>query len=435
MVTGIARADIQRNVVLNFAGYGLPWAAALVAVPLLLAGLGPDRFGVVTLAWTLVTMVGVLDLGFGRAVTQAVAARIGREEIRQTGALVGTATATTATLGFLLAAALFFAATAVVYRALEVPDWLQAEAVASLRVLALAVPPVLVSNCLRGVLEARQQFGALAALRAGIGAALLLGPVVALQVSPTLLPIMWTFVAVRWLALVAFVALAGHATGGRWFFDKGELLTLARLGGWMTVSSILASLMIYADRFVIGGLLSMAAVAYYVAPFEVIYRLSVVPVAIMGVLFPAFSQLVAARSPELAEVYRRTLWTIGALLAPPVLVIVVYSRSLLSLWLGPEVARESAIVASILAAGILIHSLVQPSFQLLQAAGRPSVPALFQLIEAPIYVVYLVALTVCCGIAGTAAAWLIRVTISLIIQTWLAYRFVLSPFAAGRAES
>ena len=91
-------------------------------------------------------------------------------------------------------------------------------------------------------------------------------------------------------------------------------------------------------------------------------------------------------------------------------------------------------MASILAAGILIHSLVQPSFQLLQAAGRPAVPALFQLIKAPIYVVYLVALTLCCGIAGTAAAWLIRVTISLVVKSWLAHRFVLSPFAAEKAE-
>jgi O-antigen/teichoic acid export membrane protein len=203
----------------------------------------------------------------------------------------------------------------------------------------------------------------------------------------------------------------------------------------MTVSTVLASLMLYADRFAIGSLLSLAAVAYYVAPFEVINRLSVIPVAIMGVLFPAFSQLAASRSAELVGVYRRTLWTIGALLLPAVVVIVVFARPLLSLWLGPEVAGESAVVASILAVGILIHSLVQPSFQLLQAVGRPAVPALFQLIEAPIYVVYLVALTLCCGIAGTASAWLIRVTISLVVQSWLAYRVVLSGFTAEKERS
>ena len=123
---------------------------------------------------------------------------------------------------------------------------------------------------------------------------------------------------------------------------------------------------------------------------------------------------------------------IGVLIAPAALVIAVFSRPLLSLWLGPEVAQRSAVVASILAVGMLVHSLVQPSFQLLQAAGRPAVPALFQTVELPVYVVYLVVMTMQWGIVGTAAAWLIRVTISLVVQTWLAHRFVLSPFAVER---
>lgn len=431
----LSRADLRRNVSLNLVGYGLPLVAALVAVPLLLAGLGPDRFGVVALAWTLVAVVGVLDLGFGRAMTQALAARIGREDVLRNGALVGTAASITTILGALLSGGLLLVAPVIVFRVLEVPEWLRGETLEAIRILALAVPAVLVGNCLRGVVEARQRFGALNALRACVGAALLLGPVVVLHVSPTLVPIMWTFVAVRWLALAAFIVLARRAEPSRWTFDWREAASLARLGGWMTVSTVVASLMLYADRFAVGSFLSLAAVAYYVAPFEVINRLSVVPVAIMGVLFPAFSQLAASRSQELVGVYRRTLWTIGALLAPPALIIVVFSRPLLSFWLGPEVAGKSAVVASILAAGILIHSLVQPSFQLLQAAGRPAVPALFQLIEAPIYVVYLVMLTLCCGIAGTAAAWLIRVTISLVVQSWLAYRFVLSNFAGGKADS
>ena len=431
----VSRARIRRNVLLNLAGFGLPLAAALVAVPVLLHGLGPDRFGVVALALTLVTVVGVLDLGFGRAMTQAVAARIGRGEESRTGALVGTAAAVTAALGILLAAGLFAVAPVVVYRVLEVPDWLQSETVDALRVLALAVPAVLVGNCLRGVLEARQHFGSLTALRAGVGAALLLGPLVALHISPTLLPIMWTFVAVRWLALAAFTVLAGRAAEGRWFFNSKELLTLARLGGWMTVSTVMASLMIYADRFAIGGLLSMAAVAYYVAPFEIVNRLSAVPAAVMGVLFPAYSQLLAAGSREIGAVYRQTLRTIGLMLAPPVLVIVLFSRPLLELWLGPEVASHSAAVASILAVGALVHGLIQPSFQLLQAAGRPEVPALFQLLEAPLYVGYLVLLTLQFGIVGAASAWLLRVTISLVIQTWLAHRFVLSPAAASEVRA
>jgi O-antigen/teichoic acid export membrane protein len=428
-------STLRRNILLNLLGHGLPLAAALVAVPLLLQGLGPDRFGVVALAMTLVTLVGFFDLGFGRAMTQALAARIGRGDEESAGALVGTTAVVTAVLGAVLAVALVVVAPFVAFRLLQIPDWLQVETLAGLKIIALAVPAVLVANCLRGVAEAHQRFGALSILRAVVGSALLLVPVVVLRVDPTIPPIMWSFVGIRWFALVGFLFVARASVPLRWTVEGGAALILARLGGWMTVSTVMASLMIYADRFVIGGLLSMSAVAYYVAPFEVIARLSVVPVAVMGVLFPAFSQLIAARDHRLFGAYRRAMWTIGAFLAMPVLVIVVFSKPLLSLWLGPEVAEASAPVASILAVGALVHSLVQPSFQLLQAAGRPAIPAIFQTIESPVYAIYLIGLTISYGIVGTACAWLIRVTLSLVVQSALAHRFVLAPLALERSSS
>ncbi len=419
-------AGLRRNIFLNLIGYGLPLVAAVIAVPILLQALGPERFGVVALAWTLVALIGVLDLGFGRAMTRAVAEQIGKGEEGRIGSLVGTAAGITAVLGLVLAGLLFRLAPVVVFRVLEIPAWLQEEAVASVRILAFAVPAVLVGNCLRGVLEARQLFGRLTLLRTVFGTALLLGPVVALRVAPTLIPIMWVFVGIRWAALAAFLVLARQAASERWSFNFREIPQLARVGGWMTVSAVLASLMLYADRFAIGALLSIAAVAYYAAPFEVINRLSVIPAAVMGVIFPAYSQLIGSGGAGLNTVYRRSLGFIAAMLAPPVIVIAVFSRPLLALWLGPEAAAQSAGVASILAVGMLIHGLIQPSFHLLQAAGRPDVPAVFQLVETPLYFVYLIALTLRFGIEGTATAWLIRVAVSLLAQTWLAHRFVLA---------
>jgi O-antigen/teichoic acid export membrane protein len=240
---------------------------------------------------------------------------------------------------------------------------------------------------------------------------------------------MWTFVGIRWAALVAFIVLALQAVPTPWRFRVTELPELARVGGWMTVSVVVASVMLYADRFAIGALVSIAAVAYYAAPFEIINRLSVIPAAVMGVVFPAFSQLVGSGGSGVLALYRRSLATIAVLLAPPVIVIGVWSEPLLTVWLGAEAAERSAVVASILAVGALVHGLIQPSFHLLQAAGRPDVPAVFQLVEAPFFIGYLIALTLRFGIEGTAAAWLIRVVLSLIVQSWLVHRFVLSDVA------
>ena len=70
-------------------------------------------------------------------------------------------------------------------------------------------------------------------------------------------------------------------------------------GAWLTVSNVVGPMFVYLDRFVIGATLSIAAVAYYSVPYEVVTRLWLVPAALSGVLFPAFA---AAResNPERA---------------------------------------------------------------------------------------------------------------------------------------
>ncbi len=423
---------LRRNVALNLIGHGIPLLAALAAVPLLIRGLGTQRFGIVALAWALVTMVGLFDLGLGRAVTQLVAAALGREYEHRVGALVGNATVVTAGLGLAFGAVLFLGSSLLVEHVLQVPDWLVAEAVTAIRILSLAAPAAMIGNSLRGVLEAYQWFGALTAVRASLGTLLLLAPIAAMEVSPTLGPVMWAMVAARWLALFVLLALVRKATPTRWSPDAIELKTMVTLGGWMTVSNAMAFLMLYADRFVIGSLLSLEAVTWYAAPAEVIQRLAIVPAAMMGVLFPAFSQLLTEDRDAARRLYRRSRPAILALMVPPVVMLAVFARPLLTAWVGPEIAARSAPVAAILAVGGLIHGLAQPPFNLLQAAGRPDISARLHLVEAPLYVGYLLWLTAQFGITGTAAAWLLRVSISMVALGWLARRFVLD--APGNAR-
>lgn len=434
-MTRLEQWRLRRNVALNLVGHGIPLLAAVAAVPPLIRGLGTDRFGIVALAWGLVTMVGLLDLGLGRALTQLVAAALGSDEHRRVGPLVGNAVTVTAALGVAFGVVLFVASSVLVRHVLEVPDWLVPEALTALRILSLAVPAAMIGNSLRGVLEACQWFGSLTAIRATFGTLLLVAPLAAIQIAPTLEPVMWALVATRWLALGALLVPARRAAASRWKPDFSGLTSMVTLGGWMTVSSAMAFVMLYADRFVIGSLLSLEAVTWYTAPAEVIQRLAIVPAAMMGVLFPAFSQLLVRDREAARRLYRRSRPAILALMVPPVAVLVLFARPLLAAWVGPEIAVHSATVAAILAFGGLIHGLAQPPFHLLQAAGRPDVPARLHLVEAPLYVGYLLWLTARFGITGTAAAWLLRVSISMVALGWLAQRFVLdAPANAPRGE-
>ena len=63
---------------------------ALFAIPLLVKGLGVDRFGVLTLAWMVIGYFSLFDLGLGRALTKLVAEKLGEERAQEIPAIVWT---------------------------------------------------------------------------------------------------------------------------------------------------------------------------------------------------------------------------------------------------------------------------------------------------------------------------------------------------------
>ena len=53
------------------------------------------------------------------------------------------------------------------------------------------------------------------------------------------------------------------------------------------------------DRFLVGMLLPVTNVAYYAMPYEIVTKLQLIPTAVTGVLFPAFSTSLRVKSDSL----------------------------------------------------------------------------------------------------------------------------------------
>src|SRR5437867_11276331 len=82
---------LARNSALNLFAQGIPIILAIVAIPPLVRGLGPERFGVLTLAWAAIGYFSLFELGLSRALTQAVAQRLGNGGERDVPAITWTA--------------------------------------------------------------------------------------------------------------------------------------------------------------------------------------------------------------------------------------------------------------------------------------------------------------------------------------------------------
>ena len=421
----INRRQLTRSTVWNFLGQGVPLIAAFFTIPILIDALGLGRFGTLTLVWVLIGYASILDFGLGRALTQLVAQEIGENEGRNVSSLVSTALLSMIMIGG-IAVIIFWVAAGWLARALlHSPPELFGETSASIRIIALSLPFLVVSTGLRGVLEAYQRFDLVNIVRLPLGLLSYIGPLIVLPFSHRLDFIVVVLVAGRVATVIVYSTfchrLIPQPKPG--FFDVRYVRPLLAFGSWMTVSNVISPLMLYLDRFLIAGLVSVTAVAYYTTPYEVVTRLWIVPSAILGVMFPAFSYEFSQNRQRARRLYFRSLIAIFAILLPPVLGIMLFAKPGLSLWLGPAFAEKSFVVFRLLAIGVLLNSLAQASAAFIQAAGRPAITAKLHLLEILPYLAYLWFLVKAYGIVGAATAWLIRVALSFIVLGFVSIRF------------
>ena len=304
---------------------------------------------------------------------------------------------------------------------------LQRETVGSLRVLALGLPMLFAGNGLRGVLEARGRFGLTNAVRAPLGVFNFAGPLVALHFADSLVAVTAMLVAGTVLACVSYLALSLAVTPGlrrHLAVDFSVVRPLVRLGGWMTVSTVVGPFMVYLDRFVIGAVASMSVVAYYTTPYALVSRLWVLPLSLIGVLFPIFSRTFAADRERASALLFKGVRYVSLMLFPPVLVIVALAREGLGVWLGPAFAEHSTAVLQWLAAAVFFNSLAQVAFSLVQASGRADLTARLHLVELPLYLAALWAMIASHGVVGAAITWAGRVIVDAVVLFAFVWRLV-----------
>jgi O-antigen/teichoic acid export membrane protein len=409
---------------LNIVGTGSPLLVAIFAIPLLIDGLGTERFGVLTIVWVLIGYLSLFDFGIGRALTKLVAERVGSAKCDEVGPLSGTGLLLMTGLGVVGAVLTAALAPWLVHGVLLVPDHLRDETIQALYLLAGALPFVTLATGQRGLLEAYRRFDLVNAVRTPLGIYTFAGPLLVLPFTSHLAAIVGALlfgriatVAAQWL----FLRRVLPRDSSRSRFDRAFAPLLLRFGGWMTVSSTISPLMVYLDRFLIGAMLGMTAVAYYATPYEIVTKLWLIPGALLGVLFPAFAAGIRQRDPEMPRLFGRALLAVFLMLAPVTLLIVTYGAEALRLWVGDEFARNSTVVLQWLAVGVLINSLAQVPFTVLQGAGRPDITAKLHLVELPFYLLGFWYLTARFGIEGAAMAWVFRVSIDAV------FLFALTP--------
>lgn len=405
--------------VANFLGLALPLILGAYSIPLIIARLGIERFGTLTLIWAVIGYFSLLDFGISRALTKRVA---------ELGDQPGMGEAVRAGLILMLGIGAFVGlALGAVYFVAEAGGYLQPdpELYNSAWLIALSMPLVLFGLGQRGVLEGRQRFFVANWGRVILGVAAFGAPIPLLTAYPRLDVLVAALVVGRLLAIMLQGWACRVELRDAWLatFDPKEMSGMLRFGSWMMISNLVSPLMVFLDRFLVGASPHAASLAFYTTPFEVVTRLLIVPGAVTTALFPKLAQWGVGGVDSAVQGMVRGMGLMIVLVLPLVLTLQLFAANLLQIWLGTEFATKATLPMQLLAWGVLFNSLAQFPFALLQGLGKPRWIALLHLVELPVYLLMLVVFLQQWGIVGVAVAWLIRAAIDGILLSALAARF------------
>jgi len=414
-----ARGLLARNTVLNLAGQVIPLLAALATIPYVVRSLGPERFGILAIAWLVLGYFALLDFGLGRAATKFIAECLARRDFEQLPGLFWTSLGLQIFMGCCGGLVLAVLTPVLAERIFQVQPPMQAEARQIFFALALSLPVVLATNGLRAVLEAAQRFDLVNLLRVPASISVYLLPALGLRLGASLVQIVLLMVAARLVVSLAHVGcclLIFPGLGVRLRWSRTTLNLLLRYGGWVTVSNLVNPVLLYVDRFFIGFLLSVSLLGAYTVPFEAVTKLWIIPASLASSLFPAFSALAATQDvSRLTLLYSRSFKYLLLLVGPVVLLLVLFAGDILTLWMGAAFARQTTAVFQILACGVFVNCFAHIPFGLLQSHGRPDLAAKVLLCELPLYLPLAWFLVRHWGIPGAAMGWALRVAIEVVV--------------------
>jgi len=401
-----------RNTLWNLLGEGLPMAAALLSIPWLIAAVGMERFGALTLIWALLGYLGVLDLGLGRSLVQVVADRFGRTgSVEGAAGVAGPAIGIMALLGLVTGGGVALGAGFLADRFVLEAGTSSQEIRDSLFLVAAIVPIALVSAGFRGVLEAYQRFRPINLVRMTVGVLNYLSPLCVLPFSHSLVPVIAAIAAGRLVGMVAYGWLAIRLVPDLTKpsrYGRQPLRGLFTMSAWMMLNNLIGPAMLYADRFILLSLVPAGLIAFYTTPFEILSRVMFIPGALSMALFPLASSLFRRNPASLGRILDAGGHATLAVFLIIQAAVILGGEAALGLWLGPDFATNSARILSILTLGVFFNATAYVPYTLIQGVGRVDVTALLQLAELPVYLGVLWVLADRYGAIGAAAAWSLR---------------------------
>lgn len=349
-------------------------ASILISAPFLVARLGLEQYGILTLANAIVGSVGVVGAGFGDATVKYVSAYSYQGKLDDVARIVRATIVINATLGAVLGLTIIAISRFAVERVFKLDPNLHHIALDVVRMSGFLLMIRCVEAVFSSVLRACESYASFAKLSIASRFSVVFAAMFVTKLGFGVIATMWTTIAISILTVVAQLATIRAVLGPIKLspsIDRRSAGELVRFGAFSWAQALAAIVFSHVDRLLVAAMLGMTPLALYSIVVQTAQPIHGFVAAAFNFLFPHVSARHAAgehhRIKQIVSVSVLLNVSLSLILAACVF---FGSGTFLTLWMGADFAARSTLLLKIiaLAFGLLALNVV-PCYVLL-ALGR-----------------------------------------------------------------
>jgi O-antigen/teichoic acid export membrane protein len=418
------------NSLLSYGSQAVTAAVGLFMVPYLIGALGHDRYGVIGIAGSILTLVVLIELGLRPAAARQFTRFLHLGEHERANELASTALLAYAGIGVTIVAVAVLVGDAFL-AVMQLTDPLRAEAWPMLVVVAASFAVVLLQAPYEAALASRLRYDVTQYCQAG--GAVFRAALIVLTFSfwrPAL--IVWAGAALLWSAVSLLIHRQRahvHVSSldlRRAHVSRRGARDLVTFGAWASVNRLAQWLSEYSGPMIVSAYLGPQAVALYTPAIVLVVALQPLHRAFLGQLTPVVTRFHAEGAVErIARVLERST-RYGLLIGGGAIVLVAaLAFPLIRLWLGEGFA-VTALVLIAWCMRSLLQAAAGGSFAVFMGTGEVRVVALINVVlalggvSAALYLIDQTRLGVLAPALAMLAAQVVRSAIWFLVVTRIA---------------
>jgi O-antigen/teichoic acid export membrane protein len=415
----ITKNLLIKNSFLNITGQSIPLLVTFFSMPYIVNRLGMERFGMFAIARVLIDYFTIFDFGFGVAATKFIAEALGKNDHLNVSRIYWTSLFLVVCLGLIGVCLFYFSAPILLRRFFIVSAALLPELIT----VAISASPIilflLIKSLLIGTVQAYQRFDLvnICTIPNAIFSAMV--PVGVLYSGGGLKEIIIGLVAVEFIfAIIWFFVsvklVPTHKFQG--FMLLPDFKKIVIFGFWLITQRIMLMIQFNTYALIIGMLISVSMVGYYSIPYSLATKIGLIGAGIAPVIFPAASLLAGLDQGRAKRLFHASLKYMMILYGLGCLVLIVFAREILVLWVGNDFIK-SILVTQILAASMFLAGIGWVCSIFIQIEN-PRFLSLLTFILTPLYLMALWILTKKFSFNGPGYAWFFLSLSSVLIYMW-----------------